>query len=200
MLRPESLGWLGTGTSGIGIAASLGAATLVREDLPTITAAVLAAAGRLSCITAFLGCFLGIWLGDALLYFAARGLGRPLLQLPEFRRLAYVEAITRSELWFAQRGPWLLASSRFLPGTRLPTCLAAGSPRVPRPQFPAAIRRRSRPLEAVGILAGGLAGQSKIETLRQLHQTNPGFTAEVWLLEPHPRPSAVMRSRPCRRR
>ena len=289
LLRPETLGWLGTGTSGIGIAASLGAATLVQEDLPTITAAVLAAAGRLSWITAFLGCFLGIWLGDALLYVAARGLGRPLLQLPGFRRLANAEAITRSELWFAQRGPWLLASSRFLPGTRLPTYLAAGFLRVPLRQFlgvtgaavalwtgglfilarllgprlgetlrsrplaipvavggvlmllwavraltrrsspkparrgptsrqrfaaavarwrqwefwPAGIfylpvvanylrlslRHRSLTLPACanpGIRAGGLVGESKIETLRQLHQTSPDFTAEAWLLESAP--------------
>ncbi len=285
--HPETTGWLSGGNNGILTAASLGAATLVQEDLPTIAAAVLAAAGRLSWITAFLGCFLGIWLGDALLYLAARGLGRPLLRLPGFRRLATAEAITRSERWFAQRGPWLLASSRFLPGTRLPTYLAAGFLRVPLPQFlgvtgaavavwtgtlfllaqllgarlgetltsrplaipavvgtvllvlwlvraltrqqhhsparrsptfrqrfaatvarwrqwefwPAgifylpvaanylrlSIHHRSVTLPACanpGIRAGGLVGESKIETLRQLQETSPEFTAEAWLLEP----------------
>ena len=277
---------------GIGTAASLGVATLVQEDLPTLTAAVLASAGRLSWMTAFLGCALGIWIGDALLYFAARWLGRPLLQVRGFRRLASVDAIPRSENWFAARGPWLLASSRFLPGTRLPTYLAAGFLRVPLRQFlgitgvavavwtgllfaaarlagprfqttlrehpqslglalggalilaagfqfllrraarrwapgllptpgqrlgafvdrwrrwefwPAglfyipvviqyirlSIRHRSPTIPSCanpGIRAGGLVGESKFETLRQLQATCPEFTAEAWLLDSEPLP------------
>jgi membrane protein DedA with SNARE-associated domain len=284
------LDWIAPSGGGIGTAASLGIATLVQEDLPTLTAAVLASAGRLSWMTAFLGCALGIWIGDALLYFAARWLGRPLLQVRGFRRLASADAITRSEDWFASRGLWLLASSRFLPGTRLPTYLAAGFLRVPLRQFlgitgaavavwtgllfaaahlagprfqttlrehpqslglvlggalflaagfqfllrlvarrwvsggiptpgqrltalvdrwrrwefwPAgvfyipvvlqyvrlSVRHRSPTLPSCanpGIRAGGLVGESKIETLRQLHATCPEFTAEAWLLEPAP--------------
>src|SRR5436190_14440547 len=41
-------------------------------------AALLAAAGNLTWQAGFLGVFLGIWIGDALLYLLARGIGRPL--------------------------------------------------------------------------------------------------------------------------
>ena len=37
--------------------------TFVQEDLPTVSAALLAAAGAITWPAAFLGCFLGIWLG-----------------------------------------------------------------------------------------------------------------------------------------
>jgi len=107
-------------------AATLGLLTFVQEDVPTVSAALLAAAGNLSWQAAFLGVFLGIWVGDALLYLLARGVGRPLLQRSWAKRIFDSAAVARSERWFAQRGTWLLLSSRFIPGTRLPTYLAAG--------------------------------------------------------------------------
>jgi membrane protein DedA with SNARE-associated domain len=132
-----SLGWNPSFTDWgpITQAAALGLATFVQEDVPTVTAAILAAAGRLKWTTGILGCFLGIWIGDALLYLLARGFGRPLLQLAWVRRLATPESVARSERWFAERGVWLLVSSRFIPGTRLPTYLAAGFLRQPFSRF-----------------------------------------------------------------
>lgn len=116
-------------------AATLGVFTFVQEDAPTVTAALLAAAGTLSWTTGWLGVFLGIWVGDALLYLLARGVGRPLLDRPWARRFFKAEAVARSEQWFARRGTWLLLSSRFVPGTRLPTYLAAGFLRQSFPRF-----------------------------------------------------------------
>jgi membrane protein DedA with SNARE-associated domain len=109
--------------------------TFVQEDVPTVSAALLAAAGRLGWAAGFLGCFLGIWIGDALLYWLARGLGRPLLERGWTRCFFDRAAVARSEGWFAQRGTWLLLSSRFVPGTRLPTYLAAGFLRLPFGRF-----------------------------------------------------------------
>lgn len=112
-------------------AATLGAMTFVQEDVPTVGAALLAAAGSLSWPVGFLGVFLGIWIGDALLYLLARCVGRPLLQRPWARRFFNPAAVARSERWFGERGIWLLLTSRFVPGTRLPTYLAAGFLRLP---------------------------------------------------------------------
>ena len=116
-------------------AVALGLATFVQEDVPTVSAAALAAAGRLSWGTAVLGCFFGIWIGDALLYLAARGLGRRLLAFAWVRRRVSAAAIERSESWFARRGAWMLVTSRFVPGMRLPTYLAAGFLRLPFGRF-----------------------------------------------------------------
>ena len=116
-------------------AVTLALLTFVQEDLPTVSAALLAAAGAITWPAAFLGCFLGIWLGDALLYLTARGLGRPMLERAWARRFFDPAAVSRSERWFADKGTWLLISSRFVPGTRLPTYLAAGFLRLPFGKF-----------------------------------------------------------------
>src|SRR5262249_39651327 len=89
-------------------AATLGLLTFVQEDVPTVSAALLAAAGHLSWQLGFLGVFLGIWIGDALLYLLARACGRPLLQRAWARRFFDPAAVARSEEWFAEKGTWLL--------------------------------------------------------------------------------------------
>ena len=113
----------------------LGLLTFLQEDVPTVSAALLAATGSLPWQIGLLGCFLGIWIGDALLYLMARGVGRPLLRRPWAKRFFDPAAVARSEQWFARKGVWLLLGSRFLPGTRLPTYLAAGFLRLPFGQF-----------------------------------------------------------------
>lgn len=116
-------------------AATLGLLTFVQEDVPTVSAALLAAAGNLTWRAGFLGVFLGIWIGDALLYLLARRVGRPLLQRSWAKRFLNPAAVARSEQWFTEKGTWLLLSSRFVPGTRLPTYLAAGFLRLPFGKF-----------------------------------------------------------------
>jgi membrane protein DedA with SNARE-associated domain len=116
-------------------AVGLALSTFVQEDAPTIAAALLASAGQLDWRVAFAACFAGIWVGDALLYLLARGAGRPLLATRLARRFVKPESIARGEEWFAQRGTWALVLSRFVPGLRLPTYLAAGFLRVPFPRF-----------------------------------------------------------------
>src|SRR6266404_6129551 len=116
-------------------AATLGLLPFVQEDVPTVSAALLAAAGNLTWKAGFIGCFLGIWIGDALLYLLARGVGRPLLQRSWAKRFFNPVAVARSERWFGEKGTWLLLSSRFVPGTRLPTYLAAGFLHLSFPRF-----------------------------------------------------------------
>jgi len=114
---------------------ALALSTFVQEDAPTIGAALLARAGKLDWRWAFATCFAGIWVGDALLYLLARGVGRPLLATRLARRFVKPESLTRGEAWFAGRGTWALVLSRFVPGLRLPTYLAAGFLRVSFPKF-----------------------------------------------------------------
>ena len=116
-------------------AAALALLTFVQEDAPTVSAALLSAAGRLNTVAGVFGCFFGIWIGDALLYLLARFGGRPLLECPLARRFIHPAAVARSEKWFARRGSWLVLTSRLIPGTRLPTYLAAGLLRIRFSQF-----------------------------------------------------------------
>ncbi|MBI1762768.1 MAG: VTT domain-containing protein, partial [Acidobacteria bacterium] len=105
---------------------SLAAATLVSEDLTTINAGVLIAQGRLSAPLGLLACFFGIFIGDVLLFLAGRYLGRAVLQRAPLKWLLTPAAVERSSAWLQQRGLAVIASSRFVPGMRLPTYFAAG--------------------------------------------------------------------------
>ena len=104
----------------------LAAATLVSEDLTCIGAGLLVAQGRLGFVTATLACFVGIFVGDMLLYLAGRWLGRPALKRAPLRFVVTPAGVVRATHWFEARGAGVIFLSRFLPGLRLPTYVAAG--------------------------------------------------------------------------
>src|SRR6266436_510095 len=160
-------------------AVTLGLLTFVQEDVPTVSAALLAAAGNLTWKASFIGCFLGIWIGDALLYLLARGIGRPLLQRPWAKRFFDPVAVARSEEWFAEKGTWLLLSSRFVPGTRLPTYLAAGFLRLPFGRF-LLVTGTAVAVWTVGIFL--LAKALGPDLLRWLRQWNSGGWAILLMI------------------
>jgi pimeloyl-ACP methyl ester carboxylesterase/membrane protein DedA with SNARE-associated domain len=105
---------------------SLGAATLVSEDLTCIGAGLLVASGRLHFWAAVAACLVGIFVGDLMLYAVGRFLGRPALRRRPLSWFLRAEDVDRSSHWFDRRGPALILLTRFLPGTRLPTYFAAG--------------------------------------------------------------------------
>lgn len=121
----ELAAWL-AGLSLIGKAAGLAAATFISEDLTTIFAGLLVAKGELDWVTALVGCTLGIWLGDGLLWLIGRVVGKPALKLPLLRRMISPAQLARAERWFQTRGLRVVLVSRFLPGSRLPAFFAAG--------------------------------------------------------------------------
>lgn len=123
--------WLGLARlSGSGAAfwqlVGLAAGTLISEDLATIQAGVLIAQGRLGWLAGTGACFAGIWLGDLLLFAAGRYLGRAVLARAPLKWFLTEAAVERSSAWLQERGLLVIALSRFVPGTRLPTYFAAG--------------------------------------------------------------------------
>lgn len=113
------------------VLAILAMATLLSEDLACIAAGLLVAEGSLGFAAAAGACFVGIFAGDLLLVLLGRSLGRPVLAAWPLRGRVSAEAVARAERWFARRGPSLILASRFMPGTRLPTYVAAGILRAP---------------------------------------------------------------------
>ena len=104
----------------------IAASTLVSEDLTCIAAGVMVAQGRIDFAAAALACFLGIFIGDVLLFLAGRYLGRPALARAPLKWFVRREDVERSSAWFNRRGIVVIAASRFVPGMRLPTYFAAG--------------------------------------------------------------------------
>ncbi len=100
--------------------------TFVSEDLTCIGAGVMVAQGRISFAVGAFACFLGIFVGDVLLFFAGRYLGRPAMRRAPLKWFIRAEDVEKSSAWFTRRGVPVILASRFVPGSRLPTYFAAG--------------------------------------------------------------------------
>jgi len=101
-------------------------ATLISEDLACIGAGMMAARGIIGFVPAAAAAFIGIVIGDILLFLAGRFIGRPALGKAPLKWLLTTEDIERSSEWFRARGPAIILISRFLPGSRMPTYFTAG--------------------------------------------------------------------------
>ena len=101
-------------------------ATLISEDLACISAGLIAARGIIGLIPAIVASFLGILIGDILLYLAGRYIGQPALTRVPLKWVIKEEDASRAARWFTAKGPTIIITSRFLPGSRLPTYFSAG--------------------------------------------------------------------------
>jgi pimeloyl-ACP methyl ester carboxylesterase/membrane protein DedA with SNARE-associated domain len=104
----------------------LALATLLSEDLTCIAAGLMVANGTLPFLPATVACFVGIFVGDILVFLAGRGLGRAVLHRAPLRWFLTPEAVALSVRWIERQGAKLVFTTRLLPGTRLPTYFAAG--------------------------------------------------------------------------
>ncbi len=110
-------------------------ATFVSEDLTCIGTGLLIARGSLPWAPGVLACLAGIAVGDLLLYAGGRLIGRPVTRIAPFRWLIRSEELERACRWFTERSAALILGGRFVPGTRLPTYVAAGVVRMPLLRF-----------------------------------------------------------------
>lgn len=111
------------------------AGTLASEDLTCIVVGLLIGQGRLEVLPGVLACVVGIFLGDVGLYVAGRVVGRPALRRAPLRWFVSEQRVALASEWFRHRGPVAILLSRFMPGARLPTYVAAGVLRTPVLRF-----------------------------------------------------------------
>src|SRR6516162_9320079 len=109
--------------------------SFISEDAATISSALSLFGGPIAWPLGFAACFAGIWLGDLGLYSLARFFGKPILRSCWIARFADAAAIERCQIRFNEHGSLTLLASRFIPGTRLPTYLAAGLLSMPISRF-----------------------------------------------------------------
>lgn len=96
----------------------LALSTFISEDLACFGAAALIAMNMMGFVEGTVACGAGIFFGDLLLYAMGR-LGRTGFHLSEAR-------LQRASEWIQAKGPSVIFLSRFTPGLRLPTYVAAG--------------------------------------------------------------------------
>lgn len=100
--------------------------TFVSEDLTIITVGLLMVSQSLDWGVGLIGCFIAIVVGDLALWGLGRCLGRRVLRWPVIRNVVNDESIDRwGRVLDAHTGKAVLLS-RCLPGTRMPTFIAAG--------------------------------------------------------------------------
>src|SRR5436309_14792987 len=109
--------------------------SFISEDAATISSALSLFGGPITWPLGFAACFAGIWLGDLGLYSLARCFGKPILKSRWIARFADAEAIEWCQTRFNDHASLKLLASRFVPGTRLPTYLAAGLLSMPVTRF-----------------------------------------------------------------
>ncbi len=119
------------------LAVSVGIVLLsfLSEDAAAVSSALLVLGGPVAWPVGFASCFLGIWLGDLTIYFAARWGGRPFLRSRWLAQRVNFDAVDRLEAKFARHAGATLFVSRFLPGTRVVTYVAAGLFSTPPGRF-----------------------------------------------------------------
>ena len=104
----------------------LALATLISEDLACVAAGVLAARGSLPLVPAIVACYVGIVVGDQLLYLLGRTVGRAIVRIPPVSWWLSEKILDRASVWFEKQGLRVVLTSRLIPGTRFPTYVAAG--------------------------------------------------------------------------
>jgi pimeloyl-ACP methyl ester carboxylesterase/membrane protein DedA with SNARE-associated domain len=105
---------------------ALGLSTLISEDLACIAAGLLVSDGRAGFLLVTLACLVGIFAGDMMLFLIGKIVGRKTLQWKPVQWLVSPQRLEISQKWLERNGAAVIFTSRFVPGTRLPTYLAAG--------------------------------------------------------------------------
>jgi membrane protein DedA with SNARE-associated domain len=115
-----------TGVAATVLLLTIAASTFISEDLTCVAAGIMVAEGLIGFLPGAFACFLGIYVGDLLLFAAGRLLGRPALSRAPLKWFIQERDVERSSAWFSRQGAKIVVVSRFLPGTRLPTYFAIG--------------------------------------------------------------------------
>lgn len=170
------------GATAFFLAFLLAVATFGSEDLACVGAGLLVARGTLSFPVATLAALVGIFVGDLLLFAAGRLLGRSALRHPPMSWLVSEAAVERASGWFQRKGPQVIVASRFLPGTRLPTYVAAGVLRTPWLRFTGWFLLAAALWTPLLVGAAALGGKGLLSALARVERPSLGVLLAVPLL------------------
>lgn len=98
----------------------------IPEDLVLITGGYFAFTGTLQLWPALLICFVGVVLGDSLLYWLGRHYGQKIITHRRLVRLLPIDRVDRIRGNFQKWGHWSILLARFLVGLRSATFLVSG--------------------------------------------------------------------------
>ena len=102
-------------------------ATYVSEDLACIGGGLIAATGILSLPTASAACAVGIWTGDVVIYLLGKYATRGALKWKWLAKRMHPDRMARGARFFEKYGAGWIFLTRFIPGSRVVSYLAAGA-------------------------------------------------------------------------
>ena len=103
----------------------------VPEDITLISAGYLAGKGKISFAGAMIVGFVGVLIGDTILFTIGRKYGRRVFAWPGARRIFTPERVRKAEDKIQQNAKLICFTARFAPGLRAPVYLTAGVLKVP---------------------------------------------------------------------
>jgi membrane protein DedA with SNARE-associated domain len=109
--------------SGIGIA--------LGEEMVTIPAGVLIAAGRLEFVEILIAAWSGIMMADLMWFFICRRYGTQLLHMRWFKRMLHPRRMLETKHQFDEKGVWLIVMARFIPSSRTTAITVTGMFHMP---------------------------------------------------------------------
>lgn len=110
----------------LGILFLCGLGLPVPEDITLIAAGILAALKSISLMGAMIAGFIGVLVGDCLLFFIGRRYGNRVFNLPVFRRIFTEKRVSLARQKVLANSKFICFTARFLPGLRAPIYLTAG--------------------------------------------------------------------------
>lgn len=110
----------------LGVLLVCGLGVPIPEDITLISAGILAALGSISYFGAMVAGFIGVLLGDCILFFIGRKFGYRVFQLRLFKKLFSEKQLQMARVRILNNSKLICFSARFLPGLRAPIYLTAG--------------------------------------------------------------------------
>lgn len=101
------------------------------EDITLFAAGISVYFGLSNLWTMIVVAYLGIIVGDSIIFWLGATLGRKLTKFPLFQRLLPDERLNDARAKFNKRGNRLIFMARFMPGLRAPTYFSAGMLHIP---------------------------------------------------------------------
>lgn len=105
----------------------LALSTYASEDLACITGGLLVASGHLPFVAACAACAAGIWSGDIIVYLLGKYAARGALRWKWLARRMQPSRMARGARFFDKYGATWIFLTRFIPGSRVVSYLAAGA-------------------------------------------------------------------------
>lgn len=109
-----------------------GAGVPISEEIITLAAGFLVYHAVLDPVLGWITCYVGILVADMIAVYIGWHFGKAVLHRRWIKRLLHPRRVLWAKHQVHEHGAWMIAASRFIPGTRYPVLLITGMMHLPR--------------------------------------------------------------------